>query len=66
MHRSSESIGTIAGALAKARGITVIEHKTPDAGAFAALLTLSGETGRGTTVVCSFPLAQAARRTAAA
>ena len=40
-----------AGALAKARGITVIEHKTPDAGAFAALLTLSGETGRGTTVV---------------
>ena len=30
-------------ALAKARGITVIERKTPDAGAFAALLTLSGE-----------------------
>jgi D-3-phosphoglycerate dehydrogenase len=40
-----------AGALARARGITVIERKTPDAGAFAALLTLSGETGRGTTVV---------------
>lgn len=40
-----------AGALAKARGITVVERKTPDAGAFAALLTLSGETGRGTTVV---------------
>src|SRR4029078_4296272 len=33
-----------AGALAKARGITVIERKTPDAGAFAAQLTLSGET----------------------
>jgi D-3-phosphoglycerate dehydrogenase len=31
-----------AGALAKARGITVVERKTPDAGAFAALLTLSG------------------------
>ena len=40
-----------ASALAKARGITVIERKTPDAGAFAALLTVSGETGRGTTVV---------------
>jgi len=40
-----------AGALAKARGITVIEHKTPDAGAFAALITLSGETGGRTTVV---------------
>ncbi len=40
-----------AGALAKARGITVVERKTPDAGMFAALLTLSGETGRRTTVV---------------
>ncbi len=40
-----------ASALAKARGITVVERKTPDAGAFAALLTLSGETGRETTVV---------------
>ncbi len=40
-----------AGALAKARGITVVERKTPDAGAFAALLTLSGETGGRTTVV---------------
>jgi D-3-phosphoglycerate dehydrogenase len=40
-----------AGALAKARGITVVERKTPDAGAFAAQLTLSGETkGRTTTV----------------
>jgi D-3-phosphoglycerate dehydrogenase / 2-oxoglutarate reductase len=40
-----------AAALARARGITVVERKTPDAGAFAALLTLSGESGRGTTVV---------------
>ncbi len=32
-----------AGALAKARGITVIERKTPDAGAFAAQLTLSSD-----------------------
>jgi D-3-phosphoglycerate dehydrogenase len=39
-----------AGALAKARGITVVERKTPDAGAFAAQLTVSGET-RGTTPV---------------
>ena len=40
-----------AGALAKARGITVVERKTPDAGAFAALLTLSGEAGGHTAVV---------------
>jgi len=40
-----------AGALAKARGITVVERKTPDAGAFAALLTLSGEAGGRTAVV---------------
>jgi D-3-phosphoglycerate dehydrogenase len=40
-----------AGELAKARGITVIEKKTPSAGAYAAELTLSGEAdGRGTTV----------------
>jgi D-3-phosphoglycerate dehydrogenase len=32
-----------AGALAKARGITVVERKTPDAGAFAAQLTISSE-----------------------
>lgn len=32
-----------AAALAKARGITVVERKTPDAGAFAAQLTLSSE-----------------------
>ncbi len=30
--------------MAKARGITVIERKTPNAGAFASLLTLSAET----------------------
>ncbi len=40
-----------AGALAKARGITVVERKTPDAGSFAALLTLSGEAGGRTAVV---------------
>ncbi len=40
-----------AGALAKARGITVVERKTPDAGAFAALLTISGEAKGETTTV---------------
>jgi D-3-phosphoglycerate dehydrogenase len=40
-----------AGALAKARGITVVERKTPDAGAFAALLTISGESKGETTTV---------------
>jgi D-3-phosphoglycerate dehydrogenase len=40
-----------AGALAKARGITLVERKTPDAGAYAAQLSLSGESeGRLTTV----------------
>ena len=42
-----------AAALAKARGITVIERKTPDAGAYAAQLTLSSDGspgGRGITV----------------
>ncbi len=32
-----------AGALAKARGITVIERKTPDAGAYSSQLTVSGD-----------------------
>ncbi|MDH4142563.1 MAG: phosphoglycerate dehydrogenase [Chloroflexota bacterium] len=32
-----------AGALAKARGITVVERKTPDAGAFSAQLTLTSD-----------------------
>ncbi len=40
-----------AGALARARGITVIERKTPEAGQFASLLTLSGESGGLTTTV---------------
>jgi D-3-phosphoglycerate dehydrogenase / 2-oxoglutarate reductase len=40
-----------AGALAKARGITLVERKTPDAGAYAAQLTLSGEAGGKTTTV---------------
>ena len=40
-----------ASALAKARGITVVERKTPDAGAYAALLTLSGESNGATTTV---------------
>ena len=48
----SERVNLVnAGALAKARGITVVERKTPDAGAFAALITLSGETDGRTTVV---------------
>jgi len=40
-----------AGALAKARGITVVERKTPDAGQYASLLTLSGEARGVTTTV---------------
>jgi D-3-phosphoglycerate dehydrogenase len=40
-----------AGALAKARGITVVERKTPEAGQFASRLTLSGETAGSTTTV---------------
>jgi D-3-phosphoglycerate dehydrogenase / 2-oxoglutarate reductase len=40
-----------AGLLAKARGITVVERKTPDAGSFSALVTLSGAVdGRPVTV----------------
>ena len=38
-------------ALAKARGITVVERRTPDAGAFAAQLTLSSETPDGPAAV---------------
>ena len=38
-------------ALAKARGITIVEHRTPDAGAFAAQLTVSCESPTGTTTV---------------
>jgi D-3-phosphoglycerate dehydrogenase len=40
-----------AGALAKARGITLVERKTPDAGAFSALLTLSTESKAGNRTV---------------
>ncbi len=40
-----------AGALAKARGITVVERKTPEAGQFSSLLTLSGEVHGATTTV---------------
>ena len=37
-----------AAALAKARGITLVERKTPEAGAFASLLSVSGPDGRTT------------------
>jgi D-3-phosphoglycerate dehydrogenase len=40
-----------AGALAKARGITVVERKTPDAGAYASQLTISSEGASGPHVV---------------
>jgi D-3-phosphoglycerate dehydrogenase len=40
-----------AAALAKARGITVVERKTPDAGSYAAQITLSGTAGGRTTTV---------------
>jgi D-3-phosphoglycerate dehydrogenase / 2-oxoglutarate reductase len=40
-----------AGALAKARGITVVERKTPDAGAYASQLTISSEGPTGPHVV---------------
>jgi D-3-phosphoglycerate dehydrogenase / 2-oxoglutarate reductase len=40
-----------AGALAKARGITLVERKTPKAGPFSSLLTLSGDANGITTTV---------------
>jgi D-3-phosphoglycerate dehydrogenase len=40
-----------AAALAKARGITLVERKTPDAGGYAAQLTLSGQAGGETTTI---------------
>jgi D-3-phosphoglycerate dehydrogenase len=40
-----------AGHLAKARGITLVERKTPDAGAFSSLVSLSGESDGRTTSV---------------
>jgi D-3-phosphoglycerate dehydrogenase len=43
---STERVNLInAAQIAKARGITVVERKTPDAGAFATLVTVSGEVG---------------------
>jgi D-3-phosphoglycerate dehydrogenase len=36
-----------AGSLAKARGITIVESRTPDAGPFATLVTISGTTAEG-------------------
>ena len=52
-----------AGALAKARGITVVERKTPDAGAYAAQLSLSGESRGRTTTVAGTVAAGEARLT---
>ena len=40
-----------AASLARARGISVIERKTPDAGSYSAQITLSGEGGGRTTTV---------------
>ena len=40
-----------AAALARSRGLSIVERKTPDAGAFAALVTLSGESGGQATTV---------------
>lgn len=40
-----------AGTLAKARGITVVERKTPDAGPFASLLTVTAEAEGGSMTV---------------
>ncbi len=40
-----------AGTLAKARGITVVERKTPDAGAFSSLLTVTAEADGGSITV---------------
>jgi hypothetical protein len=37
-----------AGALAKVRGITIVERRTPDAGPYATLVTISGTTADGT------------------
>jgi D-3-phosphoglycerate dehydrogenase len=42
-------------ALAKARGITLVERRTPDAGRYSSLLTLSGSTTVGGTVAAGEP-----------
>ena len=45
-HDTEERVNLVnAGTLAKARGITVVERKTPNAGAFSSLLTLTSEAG---------------------
>ena len=51
-HDTEERVNLVnAGTLAKARGITVVERKTPNAGAFSSLLTLTAETeGRTVTL----------------
>jgi D-3-phosphoglycerate dehydrogenase len=51
-HATTERVNLVnAATLAKARGITVVERKTPNAGAHAAMLTLAAETEAGTTTV---------------
>jgi len=40
-----------AGSIAKSRGITIVERKTPAAGPFSSLLTLTAEAGGTTTIV---------------
>jgi len=52
-----------AAALARARGITVVERKTPNAGAFAALVALSGESGGEVTTVAGTVASGEARLT---
>jgi D-3-phosphoglycerate dehydrogenase len=48
-HDTEERVNLVnAGTLARARGITVVERKTPNAGTFASLLTLSAEAGDAT------------------
>jgi D-3-phosphoglycerate dehydrogenase len=48
-HDTEERVNLVnAGALARQRGITVVERKTPNAGNFASLLTLTAETESGT------------------
>jgi D-3-phosphoglycerate dehydrogenase len=51
-HDTEERVNLVnAGTLAKARGITVIERKTPNAGAFASLITLTAEADDQTVTV---------------
>lgn len=51
-HETTERVNLVnAAAIAKARGITIVERKTPAAGQFASLLTLVAEAGGTTTTV---------------